>query len=102
MPPRAVSSSPRRRKRVSPHKALINAFRPMYERLLAKQGGVCALCGRAPSERRRLDIDHDHKRMVIRGLLCFRCNRALPSWMTREWLLKAADYVDGTVNEEDL
>lgn len=41
-------------------------------------------------------MDHDHKRMVIRGLLCFRCNRALPSWITREWLLRAADYVNRT------
>lgn len=60
------------------------------------QGGVCALCNRPP-KRRRLDIDHDHTRLVVRGLLCVRCNRALPAWITKEWLLKAAEYVDRSV-----
>jgi hypothetical protein len=43
-------------------------------------------------------MDHDHKRMALRGLLCVRCNRALEAWMTREWLLKAADYIEGDLN----
>lgn len=57
------------------------------------QGGKCALCGREPVKR-RLDIDHDHHGMFIRGLLCVRCNRALASWMTAQWLRAAADYLD--------
>lgn len=39
-------------------------------------------------------MDHDHKRMIVRGLLCVRCNRGLPSWKTSEWLRAAADYID--------
>ncbi len=38
-------------------------------------------------------MDHNHQLMYVRGLLCFRCNRALPSWMTPEWLRRAADYI---------
>lgn len=64
-----------------------------YDQLLTKQNGVCAICGRPPKTR-RLDIDHDHKTGAIRGLLCVRCNRALPSWITRAWLWNAALYLD--------
>jgi hypothetical protein len=62
--------------------------------LLEEQGGVCAVCGRRPSEHRRFDMDHDHKSLYLRGLLCPRCNRALPSWMTEAWLRKAAEYLE--------
>lgn len=87
---------PRRRRRTTPqkHRDLLKRARPHYESMLATQNGVCAICGRLPSEKRKLDMDHDHKEMFIRGLLCVRCNRALPSWMTAEWLRKAADYLE--------
>lgn len=63
-----------------------------YDRLLTKQNGVCAICGRPPKTR-KLHIDHDHKTGRIRGLLCVRCNRALPSWVTPMWCLNAASYL---------
>lgn len=56
-------------------------------------GELCGICGRAPSERRRLDRDHDHKTGGKRGLLCARCNRALPTWVGVDWLLAAAAYL---------
>lgn len=84
----------RRRRPAKKHLAFVNLVRPHYDRLLEEQGGVCAICWRAPSERRRLDIDHDHLLMRYRGLLCARCNRALPSWMTPQWLRSAADYLE--------
>lgn len=31
--------------------------------------------------------------MLIRGLLCVRCNRVLAGWITSEWLRSAADYL---------
>lgn len=86
-------TKPKRRGVFNKHARLLLLNRHRYEEILAKQGGVCALCGRPPKTR-RLDMDHDHKRMVIRGLLCHRCNRSLPSWIDREWLLRAAEYVD--------
>lgn len=63
-----------------------------YARMLAGQGGGCAICG-APPKTRRLHVDHDHKTGAVRGLLCFRCNRALPTYATVDWLKKAADYL---------
>ena len=66
-----------------------------YHERLAAQGGVCAIngCGRAPKTR-RLDCDHDHKTGRIRGLLCVRCNQALPTTMTPELLRALADYLE--------
>jgi hypothetical protein len=59
-----------------------------YHALLDAQDGGCAICGATPKTR-RLHVDHDHKTGLVRGLLCQRCNRALPGWMTQAWLLKA-------------
>ena len=65
-----------------------------YDAMLAAQGGVCAICGNPPKTR-RLDVDHDHKTGKVRGLLCHRCNRALPTWVTVGWLLRAIAYLVG-------
>lgn len=85
---------PTRSRKNSPHQRLIDNARPYYEAMLAAQDGTCALCHRLPSEKRRLDIDHDHKEMYIRGLLCHRCNRILVSWLTPEWLRDAAEFLE--------
>lgn len=47
-----------------------------YDQLLEYQGGGCAICGRPPKTK-RLDTDHDHQTGLLRGLLCFPCNRLL-------------------------
>lgn len=87
----------RRRKagpRTKAHRALLDAHRHEYDELLLWQGGGCAICGRAPSESRRLDLDHDHKEMVVRGLLCVRCNRALTHHLNAQLLRSMADYLE--------
>jgi hypothetical protein len=48
-----------------------------YDELAAKQNGVCALCKRPPTAKKRLVVDHNHSTGMIRGLLCDACNRAL-------------------------
>lgn len=63
-----------------------------YERLLAAQGGHCALCPNEPRTR-RLHVDHDHRTGEVRGLLCYSCNRILTAKVTREWALRVAEYV---------
>lgn len=84
---------PRRRRRARKHVDFLNEHRHRYEELLEEQGGVCGICGRPPNPKRKFDLDHDHKEMFIRGLLCPRCNRAIPSWMDAAWMVKAAIYL---------
>lgn len=68
-----------------------------YERYIEINGGeVCGICGRKPSARRKLDRDHCHASGVARGLLCARCNRALASHITVEWLQAAITYLEKT------
>ncbi len=64
-----------------------------YARMLAEQGGHCALCPNTPKTR-RLHVDHDHRTGAVRGLLCYPCNRALPAGKGREWFLRAYDYLN--------
>lgn len=65
-----------------------------YEQYVDLNGGdQCAICGRGRSKNRKLDRDHDHHTRKPRGLLCSRCNRALPSWMTPTWLRAAYAYL---------
>ena len=62
-----------------------------YDRILSAQNGVCAICHAGISNNgngsRYLNVDHDHKLNVVRGLLCRRCNVLLgylesdPAWL---------------------
>jgi hypothetical protein len=82
--------TPRRK----PRAAQLGVTDAEYDRLLAAQGGGCAICGNPPKTR-RLHVDHDHKTGRVRGLLCHRCNRALPDWVTPLWLSYARQYLAG-------
>jgi hypothetical protein len=65
-----------------------------YDDYVTLNGGErCAICLRERSAARRFDRDHDHRTGRPRGLLCPRCNRALPAWVTPEWLEAAAAYL---------
>ena len=72
-----------------------------YEALLKSQNGGCAICGKAPSADRRLSVDHDHSCCsgrrtcggCLRGLLCTTCNSWLGFYETKEWTLKASEYL---------
>lgn len=48
-----------------------------YATLYEAQGGKCAICRRATGATRRLSVDHDHKTLLVRGLLCRPCNDIL-------------------------
>lgn len=64
----------------------------VYAALLEKQSGGCAICGK--KDRKRLAVDHCHKRGAVRGLLCFQCNTGLGKFQDSEQLLlKAAEYL---------
>lgn len=45
-----------------------------YNDMFDLQGGKCAICGKDISV---LCVDHCHKTLIIRGLLCHKCNLGL-------------------------
>lgn len=49
----------------------------VYNRLLAAQGGVCAICEQKCPEQPRLSSDMDPGTRTIRGLVCQPCRRGL-------------------------
>ncbi len=50
---------------------------PDYCALEARQGGMCAICGRPAPTGGVLCVDHDHETGIVRGLLCKLCNSLL-------------------------
>lgn len=65
-----------------------------YQRLLAAQNGVCAICAGTNGDR-RLCVDHDHNDGHVRGLLCGECNSGLGLLGdSASRLLAAAAYLD--------
>lgn len=69
-----------------------------YARMLAEQGGRCAICGgegTANSRIKRFHVDHDHKAGRVRGLLCQVHNQGLGYFQDDPALLRAAaDYIE--------
>jgi hypothetical protein len=64
-----------------------------YQRMLAAQDGVCAICRRKGS--RWLCVDHCHETQVVRGLLCEKCNIALGFFEDdADRMRTAAEYLD--------
>lgn len=62
-----------------------------YDEALAKQGGRCAICRK---EGEVLEVDHDHKTNLVRGLLCHNCNVGLGHFKdSRHRLIDASAYL---------
>lgn len=68
-----------------------------YERMLADQGGRCAICGgeetstdRRSGKIRGLFVDHCHETGEVRGLLCQRCNFGIGQFRDDAALLRQA------------
>ena len=63
-----------------------------YNLLLEKQNSLCAICYKVFDV--ALDIDHCHKTLKVRGLLCKSCNVGLGYFKdNQETLLNAAKYL---------
>ena len=82
-------------------KCTFGITREQFESMLAAQNGVCAICGRPETVKRKgvvhaLSVDHCHVTGKIRGLLCSRCNRLLGYVGQRceGFLSKAQAYLD--------
>lgn len=74
-----------------------------YDRMLASQGGVCAVCDDPPTEK-RLAVDHDRSCCpgnvscgeCVRKLLCGKCNTALGLLRDNlEYIERIKEYVKG-------
>jgi hypothetical protein len=76
----------------------------LYDALLEKQGGKCAICGtdKPGHGNRFFSIDHDHNccpdrkacKLCVRGLLCSPCNIAIGGLQDSEdVVLKAYEYL---------
>lgn len=65
---------------------------PEWDRLLAKQNGICKLC---PSP--ATAVDHNHKSGAPRGLLCTPCNIALNRMEIDGWNDRAMSYLSSNM-----
>lgn len=64
-----------------------------YNTVLSHQGGACAVCG-VRSKKNRLSVDHRHSDGLLRGLLCWSCNKAIAYLRDNPWIAdQAADYL---------
>lgn len=68
-----------------------------FDRMLAEQGGRCAICRRTKEEAggkgEHLHVDHDHETGVVRGLLCTACNTRLHRTSSLDWFRAALTYL---------
>ncbi len=76
-------------------KSRYNSSLEEYNRLLAEQNGCCAICGKEEDATlnnitKRLSMDHCHKTLKIRGLLCSSCNHGLGKFKDNPIFLKNA------------
>lgn len=73
-----------------------------YERMLASQSGVCAICGREETRKRgdqplSLSVDHCHTTGKIRGLLCSYCNHGIGNFQDdTDRMMRAIKYLEGS------
>ncbi len=78
----------KRRQRLLPDATYLNWIKrkysvspETYDRMMKEQNGLCGICGNAQTRANsdRLCIDHAHGTdpILVRGLLCDRCNHAI-------------------------
>lgn len=82
----------RKKRRTYQLKHLYGLTQEEYESLVKMQNAKCAICGKDKSE--PLNVDHDHTTLIIRGLLCRECNRAIGFFGDDpKNLIKASEYL---------
>ena len=88
----------RLRRREEMHRTRLRRFgltEEEFDRLVALQDGRCAICGEPPPEGERLQLDHDHRTGLFRGLLCGSCNGGMGLLGDDpQRLRQAADYIE--------
>lgn len=71
-----------------------NILRSDYNLMYEKQNGLCFICKEAEIKKNssRLSVDHCHETMIVRGLLCLKCNSKL-GWL-ETYRQEILEYVD--------
>lgn len=68
-----------------------------------KQKGRCAICNKHERHfKNRLAVDHNHKSGLVRGLLCFRCNKFLVGRHTVWTAMLVYEYLKGSDGQNPL
>jgi hypothetical protein len=62
----------------------------LIDQLWDQQNGRCGICQKNRSELKQSHIDHCHKTMIVRGMLCGNCNRGVGMFNDDPRLLRAA------------
>ena len=70
-------------------KVKFNVTNQQYDELFKAQKGSCAICEKKEINR-RLSVDHCHKTLKVRGLVCRTCNLGIGYFMDDIALLKKA------------
>lgn len=64
------------------------------EKISILQNGKCGVCGKDEKEfKMRLAVDHNHKTGLVRGLLCYRCNKFVVGRHTFESASRVLKYL---------
>jgi Recombination endonuclease VII len=64
--------------------------RKEFDAMSKAQDDLCAICKRFPEGKTRLSVDHCHKTLKVRGLLCDKCNIGIGMFQDDPQLLAAA------------
>lgn len=104
---RAVCADCRIDDRASPYrrdvqlKSLYGITLADFERMLAEQGGRCAICrADTPGSRGTWRVDHDQRTGLVRGLLCDACNLGIGKFNHDPCLLaRSIAYLEATTGD---
>jgi Recombination endonuclease VII len=72
-----------------------------FDFLLLGQGSKCKICGTTKPGKKGWMVDHDHRRNIVRGILCHLCNLGLGAFKDNsEVLAKAIEYLEESKGAE--
>jgi DNA-directed RNA polymerase subunit RPC12/RpoP len=87
--------TPEEKKRRAKNSRLVNRYGitlEIFEAILESQGNMCPVCEETD---KIFCVDHNHKTLKIRGIVCINCNlRVIGGARDQDWkLVNAAEYV---------
>lgn len=74
---------------------LLDNFRlttEMWNQMYEHQKGLCGVCHQ-PLADKVVNIDHDHRSGLVRGLACFHCNKSIRENFTVEFVRQVLEYL---------